>query len=138
MLSISIKQARERVESLRRTIALLRSDSEVLSTRREAFLGDGERFLARLLELDADMHADRERLSSDSVALLSRLEREAVRISEEWIEFRRALGAASSVQAAACAIPSATPSLVRAASLVQLLRRMESGPGSVSLKSPNP
>ena len=138
MLSSSITKARDRVNALHQTLEIRRADSERLAERREAFLNDGEQVLARLVELESAIDSDRRRLTSDFESLMSRLEADAVRLREEWIGFHRSLSASSSTYAAACAIPQATPPVLRAQALGQLLRRMEGGPGFSSLRAPKP
>lgn len=138
MLQSSITKARERLVALRKTIELLRADSELLAGHRESFLCDGEQILERLDELDTAMTFERRRLASDYETLISRLEADALRLREEWIGFRRTLDDCSSVHDASSAIPCATPPLLRAQALAQLLHRMESGPGRSSLGGPKP
>lgn len=138
MLSSSITIARARVKALHQTLELFRADSERLTERREAFLNDGEQVLARLVELESAADSDCRRLTSAFESLMSRLEADAVRLREEWIGFHLSLAASSSTYAAACAIPQATPPVLRAQALGQLLCRMEGGPGFSSLRAPKP
>ena len=138
MLSSSITIARARVKALHQTLELFRADSERLTERREAFLNDGEQVLARLVELESAADSDCRRLTSAFESLRSRLEADAVRLREEWIGFHLSLAASSSTYAAACSIPQATPPVLRAQALGQLLCRMEGGPGFSSLRAPKP
>lgn len=138
MLPNSINKARERVSALRRTVELLRADSDALAERREAFLEDGEQVLSRLRELDSAKDSERQGLTSECAAMMSRLEGDAVRLQEEWTRFLLSLEACTSVPRAACVIPSAHPPTLRAMALGQLLGRMETGPGSYLLRTQTP
>jgi hypothetical protein len=138
MLSSSVKKAQARVGALRGTIELLRADSEILAERRETFLHEGKQVLFSLIEMESAMDSDQQQLASKYDALISRLEDDARRLREEWIDFQRSLETHSSVYDAACAIPRSTPTLLRVEALSQLLRRMEVGPGSSLLLAPKP
>ena len=138
MLSSYIKKARDRVSALRGTIDLLRADSEILAERRENFLHEGEQVLLSLVEIESALDSDQQQLTSEYEALISRLEDDARRLREEWIDFRRSLETYSSVHDAAYASPRSTPPLLRVQALSLLLRRMEGGPGSSLLLAPKP
>lgn len=125
-----IEAVRVRVGDLRKTIDVLREDSESLSGCRREFIADAECAQRLIGEISAADEALRDQLTADSRADIARGEEHSMLLLEAHLGFRASLEVHSSSLRAISGLQSSSVVCLRAEAIRLSSLRLQGGPAA--------